>query len=310
MKQFSLKILLAISLILGGLNGSVMAAAAPEPSVNLSPSQWVNHNFVFLELPADKQAEGYEIFAADQAIRGFQQDRSVRIPYLQHVGKVVTVTDVSAYTSGDNMYDYVVSMTEVGTGNKYVGRTIRGSLEGLALVEDIEEARKQFLGKTIYPKSRSLVVANAQTGSMAPTSVAIPIGAAVTVTDVCAGIQSKEPLWLIVSVNGQKAILPIAYSWTNQTETTWEQNPPWQAALFMEDPHNSLGGSTDVWQQIEAGMVQEEMTSDQVRLSWGPPNRVDQSVIGSVWFYGSKVLEFSGNKLTSTKTVVSLDRES
>jgi len=205
MKQFSLRLLLIVSLIIVGITGSAWAAVAPEPPVNLTTLQWVGHNFVFLALPADKQADGYGIFAADQAVQGFQEDRSVRIPYLQNVGKIVAVTDVSSYTSGDNKYDYIVSMTEIGTGDKFVGRTTRGALEGLALAEDIVKARQQFLGKTIYPKSRSLELVNEQAGGMNPTSATIRIGSALTVIDVYAGIQSQEPIWLIFSVDAQTA---------------------------------------------------------------------------------------------------------
>lgn len=303
MKQFTLRLLLTVSLIIAGITGSAWAAAAPETPTNLTTPQWVGHNFVFLALPADKQAEGYGIFAIDQAVRGFQEDRSVRLSYLPNVGKLVTVTNVSAYTAGDNKYDYVVSMTEVGTGDKLVGRTSRGSLEGLALVEDIVKARQQFLGKTIYPKRRSLEAVNVQPNGIDPTSVTIQIGAAVTVTDVYAGIQSREPIWLIVSVNGQEAILPIAYSWTNQTVNTWTQSPPWQTALFMDNPRNSLGWSTALWKQIESGTVKEGMTKSQVRLSWGPPNRVDQGAGESAWFYGTTVLKFTGDKLIAIETL-------
>lgn len=194
--------------------------------VNLAPPQWVGHNFMFLALPSDQQAEGYGIFAASQAARGFQEDRSVRLPYLSNVGRTVTVTDVSAYATGDSTYDYVVAMTEAGTGYKFVGRTIRGVLEGIAPVEDLVKARQQFLGKTIYPTKRSLELVNPQPAGMKPKSMTIRIASAVTVTDVQAGIQSREPIWLIVSANGQQALLPIAYSWTNQPVNSWEQSSP------------------------------------------------------------------------------------
>lgn len=299
MKQFCLRLLLTVSLLIVGFTGSVGAAAAADSPVNLSPLQWVGHNFVFLALPSDQQSEGYGIFSASQAAQGFQGDRSVRLPYLPNVGRTVTITDVSAYTAGEGTYDYVVAMTEVGTGYQFVGRTIRGVLEGIAPVEDIVKARQQFLGKTIYPKSRSLELVNYQPGGINQKSMTIKIGSAVTVTDVQAGIQSREPIWLIVSANGQQALLPIAYSWTNQPVNSWEQSPPWQALLFMDNPRNSLGWSADLWDKIESGTVQEGMTKDQVRLSWGPPNRVD----GAVWFYGTKVLNFTGNELTSIKDV-------
>lgn len=176
-------------------------------------------------------------------------------------------------------------------------------LEGIAPVEDLVKARQQFLGKTIYPTKRSLELVNPQPAGMKPKSMTIRIASAVTVTDVQAGIQSREPIWLIVSANGQQALLPIAYSWTNQPVNSWEQSSPWQTLLFMDNPRVSFGWSNDLWAKIESGTVEEGMTKDQVRLSWGPPNRVDQSDDGTVWVYGTKVLTFTDNELTSIEDV-------
>jgi hypothetical protein len=266
--------------------------------VNLTTQQWVGHNFVFLALPAEGQADGYGFFKADQAVQGFSGDHSVRIPYLPNVGKIVKVTDVSPYTASNESFDYVVSMTEIGTGDKFVGRTLKGSIEGLALVEDIVNARHQFLGKTIYPKSSRLDGEDTLAGGLDTTTVTIPIGSPVTVTDVYAGITAKEPIWLIVSANGQKAIIRIAYSWTNQMTTFWTQKPPYQAELFMDDPRISLGCSATVWSQIQSGAVQVGMTKNEVRLSWGPPNNIAQGDGGSMWVYGTKTLTFNGTTLT------------
>ena len=111
-------------------------------------------------MPNNLRATGF--FLLSRLSKDFGYDQSVRLPYSPNVGKVVTITTVSAYTAGDNKYDFVVAMTEVDTGLKFLGRTIRGSLEGLGLVADIDKAKQQFMGKVIYPKRRTLELVNVQ----------------------------------------------------------------------------------------------------------------------------------------------------
>jgi len=299
MKLFNLRILLVLSFLVAfGSVGAVWAEPASKTrAVNLTTEQWTGHSFTFLALPAARQAAGYEIFPVDKANKGFTGDRSVRIPYAQHAGKKVTVTEVIPYPAGPNLQEYMVYMKVDETGEKLVGRTMRGQLEGLVLTADLTNARQQFLGKTIYPKFRELAGLYTPGAEEIPKSVTTSIGGAATVVDVYAGNQSDEPIWLVVSVNGEKAILPIAYSWTNIPASSWTETAPWQEALFTEDPRPSLGWSHTLWYQIENGNVEEGMTKAQVLLSWGKP--VHKIEDGAAWIYDNKKLNFNGDILQS-----------
>lgn len=303
MKLFTLRLLLILSLLIAfGTVGSAWAEASNEmPSVNLTVEQWTGHNFTFLALPADKQSAGYDIFTVDQASRGFKGDGSVRIPYAQHAGKQVTVTEVVPYPAGPNQQEFLVYMTANDTGEKLVGRTMRGQLEGLVLTADLTNARKQFLGKTVYPKLRKLAGVYVPGSDQTPEAVRIPIGSPVTVVDVYAGNQSQEPIWLVVSFNGEKAVLPIAYSWTNIPVNAWTGMSPWQETFFTEDPRLILGWSHSLWYQIENGNVEEGMTKEQVMLSWGKPLRSEAN--DSIWTYGNKQLRFAGDVVSSMETI-------
>ena len=296
MKILSLRILLVLSLVLGfGTAGPVWAAASTETTANVKIEQWTGQNFTFLNLPSDTQSEGYDIFTVEQSAQGLHGDRSVRIPYDKHVGKQVTVTQVVPFAAGNDQPEYMVYMTVNDTGEKLLGRSMRGQLEGLVLTSDLNNAREQFLGKTVYPKFRQL--SGLYVPGATPQAVSTTLGGPVTVVDVYAGNHSQEPIWLIVSANGQKAILPIAYSFTNTPVQSWTQTSAWQDALFAEDPKISLGGSEDVWKQIQAGNIQEGMTKGQVQLSWSKPFRVEAN--DSVWIYGTKKLSFDGDVLHS-----------
>ncbi len=302
MRTVSLRLLLVFSLLLGLSTASTAwAASAATVPAGIKIEEWKSHVFTFLALPADKQSAGYEIFTVAQADKGFQGDRSVRIPYAEHVGRQVTVTAVVPFAAGFDQQEYMVSMTVKDTGEKLLGRTMRGQLEGLVLTSDLENARKQFLGKTIYPKYRELSGLYVPGGNAVPKSVSTAIGAPVTVVDVYAGNQSQEPVWLIVSVNGEKAVLPIAYSWTNMPAQAWLESAPWQNALFVEDPRTSLGGSYELWSKIQNGSVETGMTKGQVELSWGKPLRTEAN--DSVWIYDTEKLSFDGEVLKLVDTI-------
>lgn len=300
MKLFNLRILLVLSLLIAfGMVGSAWAESSN--TANLTTEQWTGQSFTFLALPKDKQDAGYEIFTAKQAEQGFKGDRSVRIPYAQHVGKQVTVSEVIPYPAGEGLQEFIVYMTVKDTGEKLVGRTMRGQIDGLVLTDDLAKAKQQFLGKTIYPKSRELSGMYIPGSDETPMAVTIPIGSPVTVVDVYTGNRSQEPIWLVVSFNGKKAILPIAYSLTNLPASFWGGTAPWQEALFTEDPRQSLGWSHNVWYQIENGNVEEGMTKGQVLLSWGKPVRSESD--DSVWIYENKKVSFAGDVVHFVETV-------
>lgn len=244
---------------------------------------------------------GYEIFKVEQATKGFEGDPLVRIPYAEHVGKQVTVNQIVSFPAGNNLKESLVYMTVNDTKEKLVGKTMREQLDDLILTADLKNARQKFLGKTIYPKYRALSGLYIPMVNETPMPVAIPIASAVTVIDVYAGNQFREPIWLIVSVNGEKAMLPISYSWTNVSVNQWTQTSPWQDALFTENPRLTLGWSQDIWKNIEEGNVKNGMNKDQILLSWGKPNYVDEE--NNNWSYGSQKLNFSKDVLHSIEII-------
>lgn len=303
MKRLCLRILLVLSLVTGFGACSSAWADAPDPlsSSNIAIEQWPGRSFTFLALADTSQAAGYEIFKMEDATRGYSGDRSVRLPYANYVGKQVTVTDVTPFESGYDQPDYIVHMKVNETDELLSGRTSRGQLEGLVLTADLDSARQYFMGKTVYPKFRALKSAYMPGQFRSAVSVPIKIGGPVTVVDVYAGERSEEPIWLIVSVNGEKAILPMAYSWTNISPQFWTQSAPWQGSLFIEDPRMTLGWSQELWNKIESGQVDAGMTKDQVHLSWGKPVRREAN--GSAWIYGPYRLNFSGETLSNIENI-------
>lgn len=295
-------IVMAMVLFIGA--SAPAAVMAETISNNLTPEQWLGHTFLFHDLPKDKQGEGYEVFKVDDGERGWGGDRSVRIPYAAHVYKPVEVTDVVKFPAGTGQNEYLVYMKEVSSGMKLVGRTVRGQLEGILLADDLAQAKKQFVGKKIYLKNRYIEIEDKSSGEVLLKSMPVKIGSEAQVLDVVTGVHSDEPLCLVVSLDGQRAIIPFAYSWTNIPGTAWQQTPPWQENFFTENPRTSLGWPTEVWEQIDAGSVATGMTKKQVELDWGAPVKITENADGtSVWNYGKSKLTFRFDSLISSETV-------
>lgn len=297
MKKFFSCVVLTLCMLLGfGIDAVNAGALTESVSQNLKIQQWQGHNFTFMSLPDDKQAAGYSIFKVENASRGFQGDVSVRIPYNTHVGKQVVITEVVPFDAGYGLKEYMVYMNVTDTGEKLVGRSMRSQVNGLVLTADLKNARSQFLGKTIYSKSRDLP-GLATADDAAPQPVAVGIGSPLVVLDVYPGIQVQAPIWLVVSSNGQKAVLAMNYSWTNMPQVFWNDRPAWKDDLFLDDPHKTFNWSSEMWKQIETASVTVGMLKEQVRLSWGEATDMEQD--GFVWIYGDKKLTFNGDVLIS-----------
>ncbi len=300
MKRFFCCMVLVMCMLLGlGSDAAKAGASADGASQNLKIQQWKGQSFTFMSLPDDKQAAGYSIFKVENASRGFQGDVSVRIPYNTHVGKQVVITEVVAFDAGYGLKEYMVYMNVIDSGEKLVARSMRSQVNGLVLTADLKNARKHFLGKTVYSKLRELPGLATSENPM-PQAVKVGIGAPVVVADVYPGIQIQDPIWLVVTANGQKAILPMNYSWTNMPQVFWNDRPAWQDDLFLEDPHKTFNWSSDMWKQIETASVTVGMLKEQVRLSWGEATDMEQD--GFVWIYGDKKLTFNGDVLISIET--------
>jgi hypothetical protein len=267
MKQFGLRILLMLALIIGiqGATSAFAETASDNDPVNLTVEQFSGNNFTFLDLPSDQQTIGYKIFTVKQAEAW---DRSDPIDYAGHVGKEVTVTKTVWLPKPK---EYLVYMTVNDTGEKLAEPTRNGQLESLVLSSDLSKAKEQFLDKTVYPKNRGLIGLNNE------VKTPVLIGSPVTVVDVIAGTNAQTPISLIVEVNGEQSVLPIAYSWTNIPVASWLKTAAWEEALFLQDPRENLGWSTSAWDNIDKANVVEGMTKDQVRLSWGKPSRTEDN---------------------------------
>ena len=265
---------------------------------NLKVPQWVGHEFVTLNLPDDRRDHGYEMYVGNFSaaeLRGDAVEKLPHLPYLNHNGKRLKVTQVAPANWQTEDY-YIVSLTEVDSGLQLTARTFADQIEGIALAADLEKTKQAFLGKTIYAKRETLV------DHPNPATIMVPFGQPMPVTDVWFGYDTTEPILLVVNYNNSKAALPMAYSWTNQNPGSWTVADAWQMAFFVEDPRQTAGNNPAIWSFIASSRVETGMTREQVRLSWGNPPLTEtlreDGTYFEVWTYGDYKLYFSGNVLT------------
>lgn len=269
---------------------------------DLPLDKWTGNEFVILDLPQDRQAQGYDLYIGPITVSDLKGENVDRIPHVSydHHGKHVIITSVEPAQWENEQY-YVVRMTEKGSNLQLTARSFQGQVDSLGLAADLEKARKEFLGKTIYAKRSSLI------GLPNPETVLAPFGQAMQVKDAWFGFDTSAPILLVVEYDKTRAVLPVAYSWTNQYPGSWQSSPAWEKNFFAEDPRKIAGDSGQIWSMIVDARVQEGMNGEQVRLSWGSPKKVESKdkngMPGAVWTYGNYKLHFVNNTLAQIETL-------
>jgi hypothetical protein len=202
--------------------GAVMASGASpwRGPADLPLDQMVGRKLVFLEKAPQEQATGYPAFR----ILAAGQEPGGEIPaYRAFVGKMVRIDAVQAAAAGE----YLVTVTAVDDGTQLQARTMARAIADVAPVGDLYRARHRWLGKTIFPRKRSVQTydpATCRYGEL-PVRVNEPL----KVVDVIWGMSATKPLWIVVQRdNGERGFIATAYSWTNLYSDWWSAERPWE----------------------------------------------------------------------------------
>ena len=155
---------------------SVVALAQPETRQNITPEKkseskpveaaptpfpyhpigsWVGKRFIFLPKPKGSESGTYEDFS-----------RSVT--HQKYAGRVARV--VSANDSGASAY-IEFEMEDDGERLRVFTVANKESVRGMALLDDIENARKQWAGKTVWGKMLMISSYDEQSGAITMTAV-------------------------------------------------------------------------------------------------------------------------------------------
>jgi hypothetical protein len=262
-------------------SNSIEAAPAPFPYQPIG--SWVGKRFIFLPKPKGSESGTYEDFS-----------RSVT--HKKYAGRVARVT--SANDSGRSAF-IEFEMEDDGERLRVFTVANKESVRGMALMDDIENARKQWAGKTLWSKMLMISSYDEESGALTMTRVK-KIGP-LKVVDVVPGWDEEKPVRLkLETPDGKQGFVDLNLSGTNvQKEvrhlSRFEDN------LMAEDPRLKYKWRADVWSAIEKGQVYPGMTEEQVKMSWGEPEKVTRTAAGEVWTFRGDTLVFRKGILTGSQ---------
>jgi hypothetical protein len=273
----------------------VAALAQPETRQNITPEKksetkpveaaptlfsyqpigsWVGKRFIFLPKPKGSES-------------GIYEDFNRAITHQKYAGRIARV--LTANDSGASAY---VEFEMEDDGERLRLFTVAGkeSVSGMAFVDDIENARKQWAGKTVW--SKMLMISSYDEQSGAITMTPVKKFGPLKVVDVVPGWDEEKPVrFKLETPDGKQGFVDLNLSGTNVRKEVRLQSK-FEDHLLAENPRLKHKWGPDVWSAIEKGHVYEGMTGEQVKMSWGEPEKVTRTASGEVWTYQSGALVF------------------
>ncbi|MBJ6727582.1 hypothetical protein [Geomesophilobacter sediminis] len=296
--------------------GSIGKQILPEPTSltttsSSSPAyrpleQIVGEKVIFLPKPLSLRHFGYQSFSGGSGQFG-------QPTYDEAVGRIGVVTKVSP-----NSYSGKITVQMEDNGNIYLGNG-SDSVDGIALVSEIDYARKTYIGKTLWCKGTWLETYDENKEKKFDENKAITIEdlkkedlkkanikkySPVKVTDVVAGWYSMSPVRFILrSSNGQEGYVDVSISGTNASDIL-RNTFSFGKSFLLEDPRKKYRWNQKVWAAIEKEKVFIGMTADQAKMSWGEPKEINKTITGKKrheqWVYSSSsYLYFDNGVLTA-----------
>lgn len=273
--------------------------AAPPPAVPVA--KWKGRAFVLLRKNRMFEKFGYELYVdKGYASRSAASLSNGRLRADLFAGKRMVAQSVTAIGGGERSIVFRLDTL----GITVTATTRSGTVEGIAPAGDLDEARKRWLGDTVYSVRRSIDTYDSASARFG--SVKVSLGDPLRVTDVVWGATPlpPKPIWIAVqTAGGARGFIPIHYSWTNVLADKRISEIPWEADVLEQDPRKLYKWDEHVWNTIDSHNIFAGMTRSQVRMSWGGPVRVERDstateAVVEKWFYDGNTLVFSGDSLT------------
>ena len=257
--------------------------AAPTPFPYHPIGSWVGKRFIFLPKPKGSESGTYEDF-------------SRLVTHQKYSGRVARV--VSANDSGASAF-IEFQMEDDGERLRVFTVANKESVRGMALLDDIENARKQWAGKTVWGKMLMISSYDEQSGAI--TMTAVKKFGPLKVVDVVPGWDEEKPArFKLETPDGKQGFVDLNLSGTNvQKEVRYLSR--FEDHLLAENPRLKYKWKADVWSAIEKGQVYAGMTEEQVKMSWGEPDKITRTAAGDVWTYTSGALVFKKGILSGSQ---------
>ena|GEM_PF-2259802 len=262
------------------------AEAAPTAAV-LYPfhpmNEWVGQRFIFLPGPKSSANSAYEDFSG----------KVTRKQYQGRIAKVISVSDF-----GGRMH---LEFEMEDTQDRIRARTLpdKHIIMGMALIDDIDQARSQWAGKSLWYKHMMLSTYDEQID--VTNQIPIKRYSRVKVIDVVPGWDEEKPVrFLLETADGKRGFLDLNLSGTNVLDATRHLNR-FDQGFMTEDPRQLHKWPAQTWTLIEQSKIVVGMTADQVKMSWGEPEKVTRTAAGENWVYPTGTLTFKNGALIGMK---------
>lgn len=266
------------------------------PQFRYIPSEeWVGKRVIFLPQPAQLRQYGYMSFRGGNGQFG-------QPTYAEAAGKIGRIVAIARGQLGLHLPE--VSIQLEGSGVRYVGTMASDTLRDIAFLDEIDQAKKELTGKTLWSLTSGrdqIQTYDDLTGSYG--SVKVKKFSSVKVTDVIVGWEDSSPIRLIVQTEtGEEGFADVCISGTNISKTL--------AALThidrdfsLVDPKKAFPWPESIWNAIQDEKVSLGMTPEQVRMSWGEPKSIEQTVTAAgkseQWVFGPATFVYFTGGLVS-----------
>jgi hypothetical protein len=162
---------------------------------------WVGQRFVFLSGPKVAEESTYDDFPG-------------RLTHKQYQGRIAKVVSVEDF---GGKFHLTFEMEDTKDPVRAYAPPPRGTVRGIALVEDIEKARSEWAGKTLRCKQR--MIFSYDEGKDVVGSLLITPLSPVKVIDVVPGWDEEKPVrFLLETGEGKRGFLDLNLSGTNVHE--------------------------------------------------------------------------------------------
>ena len=258
--------------------GSIGSPAAPTASCKFEGTNrppitcWVEQKILFLPAPTSLQRYGYQSFKGGSGSYG-------QVTYKEGAGRVATVTKVTSGKYGG--FDLEVKMDD--NGQVYTARAsysdpAEATLDGVALLSELQAARTALKGKDVWISTKYLGQYDDSTGEV--SSLKIPRFQKVHVQDVVAGWYNHEPVRLIVkTASNSIGFVDVAFKGYN-SGSLWSIYA-FSKNVSLVDPRTVYNWKPEVWKALENDTIIPGMTMEQVAYAFPWARSVTKSTTES-----------------------------
>ncbi len=244
---------------------------------------WAGKRFIFLPKPKSSSSGTYEDFGRT-------------VSHAKYAGRTARVISASDFNGRAHVE---FEMEDDGEKLRAASFVNKESIRGLALADDIENARRQWAGKTLWIKALMISSYDEQTDAL--TMIRVRKFSPLKVVDVVPGWDEEKPVrFMLETPEGRRGFVDLNLSGTN-VQKELRHLSRFEDHLLIEDPRLKYKWRAVVWKAIENGQVYAGMTAEQVRMSWGDPDRITRTAAGEVWTYQSGALVFKNGVMTGSQ---------